>query len=35
MIAFLGEFKHDYLREFYLNDMVQVERTYNSKGAVP
>lgn len=30
-IGWLGDFSHDYLREFYLNDMVKVSLSYNSR----
>ena len=34
LIATLDDYKHDYLREIYLNDLVTVELTYAS-GVIP
>lgn len=31
LVASIGDFKHDYLRELYLNDLVTVDLTYSSE----
>lgn len=31
VVAWVGDFKHDYLREMYLNDIVRIEREYSSE----
>lgn len=33
LVAWIGDFKHDYLREMYLNDLVKIQLEYSSEVA--